>query len=173
MRLCHVDDEVFRHLSTLPDLRALHGIFTLSDAISLQEGSFPALETFKMTDMSDHTVNRCPLLLVLSKSLTVLGLNISVPLTDKLPEYLDKTMRTIRAMVFLRKLQFSVDVKMGPERLDSKGQSFKGVVFGDVLRRLNCLSRLQDVNFGVEFDFLTITNFDVNDADMETIATAW
>ena len=82
-------------------------------------------------------------------------------------------MRTIRAMVLLRKLQFSVDVKMGPERLDSKGQPFKGVVFGDVLRRLNCLSRLQDINFGIEFDFLTITNFDVNDADMETIATAW
>ena len=171
VKFSHIEDELFRQLGSLPNLRVLEGALALSETLDLPDSSFPVLEELWINNRFDDTSSLTSLSLISSKTLAILSIEIPLPFTDALLEFLDK-LCTKSALKALRKLDFTAEIEFDP--FDNEDDEvFEGVVFGDVLRRLTRLPTLEDVSFVVQFTTSAIAAFDVDDADMDRIASAW
>ncbi|KAM5530357.1 hypothetical protein V8D89_015976 [Ganoderma adspersum] len=165
-----IDSTLFRHLATLPNLRTLHGQFTVSNPIiDIRDGAFPALQELTTTDMDDRTDFRAVLPLITSKSLAYLSLLVSVPLTEDMVRYIDELCSS-PATAQLRKLDLHVSIKF----TDQFEHEDEDVSFGfDVLTPLKRLPALTDISAVVSLRSATVATLDMNDRDMAAVASAW
>ncbi|KAI1787770.1 hypothetical protein LXA43DRAFT_1064103 [Ganoderma leucocontextum] len=108
--------------------------------------------------------------LISSRSLARLSLRISVPLTESMLEYLDE-MCSSPALAQLHELDLRVDIEFN--QFENQDEPFEGVRVADVLAPLKRLPALRDVLVVVNFPTSTITTFDMNDQDLDTVASAW
>lgn len=168
-----IDATLLRHLAALPNLRTLHGQFTVSNPIIDIDGAFPALQELTTTDMNDRTDFLAVLPLITSKSLTYLSLLVTVPLTEDMVKYMDK-MCSSPAMAQLRKLDLHVTIK--PDQFEHEDNPFRveRVSFGtDILALLKRLPALTDIEVVVSLRTSAVATLDMNDKDMDVIASAW
>ncbi|KAI1787766.1 hypothetical protein LXA43DRAFT_1184274 [Ganoderma leucocontextum] len=169
-RFMFIDTTLFSHLAALPNLRMLRGRFAISKPTMDIQSAFPALRELSTEDMDARTECLAVLPLISSKSLARLSVQISVPLTESMLEYLDE-MCSSPALAQLHELDLRVDIEFN--QFENQDEPFEGVRVADVLAPLKRLPALRDILVVVNFRTSTVAAFDMNDKDLDTVASAW
>ncbi|KAI1781929.1 hypothetical protein LXA43DRAFT_1154649 [Ganoderma leucocontextum] len=165
-----IDATLLRHLAALPNLRMLRGRLAISKPTMDIQGAFPALRELSTKDMDARTDFLAVLPLISSRSLARLSLRISVPLTENMLEYLDE-MCSSPALAQLRELDLYVEIEFN--QFENQDEPFEGVRVADVLAPLKRLPALRDILVVFNFPTSTVATFDMNDQDLDTVASAW
>ena len=125
-----IDNTLFRHLGTLPNLRKLHGTFAISNPDMGTKAAFPVLQELNIRNEEDNADFLLVLPFISSRSLAFLSLHIELVFTEEMLEYLDELCAS-PALARLRHFDLSLNFTFN--QWDYPEEPFEGFTFTNVL----------------------------------------